>query len=110
MFNCIMSVLKGKKFSKLIGFASNGASVMTRVKNRVSTLVKGKTPITLSMHCLSYRLALTSEKAWKKMPHMVKYIEIVKRLGKICQFPPKLCRLLEPHDQGCFEIEASVCH
>lgn len=63
MFNCIMSVLKGKKFSKLIGFASNGASVITRVKNRVSTLVKGKNPFTLSMHCLSYRLALTSEKA-----------------------------------------------
>jgi hypothetical protein len=59
---------------------------MTGAKKGVSTLIKGKNPLTLSIHCLAHRLALASEKACKQIPYMVKYLEIVNRLGKLCKF------------------------
>ena len=106
IFSSLMSVVDNKKLeiSKLIGFASDGAAVMTGAKKGVSTLIKGKNPLTLSIHCLAHRLALASEKACKQIPYMVKYLEIVNRLGKLCKFSPKFCRLLEnskkAHDQS----------
>lgn len=103
-----MSVIDNNLFfleiSKLIGFASDGAAVMTGAKKGVSTLIKGKNPLTLSIHCLAHRLPLASEKACKQIPYMVKYLEVVNRLGKLCKFSPKFCRLLanskKAHDQS----------
>ena len=106
IFSSLMSVVDNKKLeiSKLIGFASDGAAVMTGAKKGVSTLIKGKNPLTLSIHCLAHRLPLASEKACKQIPYMVKYLEVVNRLGKLCKFSPKFCRLLEnskkAHDQS----------
>jgi hypothetical protein len=99
IFSSLMSVIDNNPFffleiSKLIGFASDGAAVMTGVKKGVSTLIKGKNPLTLSIHCLAHRLPLASEKACKQIPYMVKYLEVVNRLGKLCKFSPKFCRLL----------------
>jgi hypothetical protein len=94
IFSSLMSVIDNNFFfffeiSKLIGFASDGAAVMTGAKKGVSTLIKGKNPLTLSIHCLAHRLPLASEKACKQIPYMVKYLEIVNRLGKLCKFSPK---------------------
>jgi len=79
---------------------------------------KSENPLILSIHCLAHTLALVSEKACKHIPYMVKYLEVVNRLGpymvkylevvnrlgKLCKFSPKFCRLLEnskkAHDQS----------
>jgi hypothetical protein len=50
-------------------------------------------------------LKISSEvKACKQIPYMVKYLEVVNRLGKLCKFSPKFCRLLanskKAHDQS----------
>ena len=97
IFSCLKSVLekKGLAMDKMIGFASDGASVMTGVKKGVTTLAKNENPFMLTVHCLAHRLALASEKAAKKIPYMVKHLEVINRLGKLCKYSPKFCRPLE---------------
>jgi len=45
-------------FSKLVGFGSDGASVMTGCKSGVSTRLKREQPLLFSMHCMAHRLEL----------------------------------------------------
>ena len=54
-------------------------------------------PFLVRTHCIAHRLALASEKACKQVPYMVKFIEVINRLGiyKLCKFSPKFCRELE---------------
>ena len=45
---------------KLIGMATDGASVMKGERNGVTTKMKNKNAILLSTHCIAHRLALAS--------------------------------------------------
>jgi hypothetical protein len=96
IFDALIFVLQSKDIdvTKMIALASDGASVMTGEKNGVSTLAKNINPYLISTHCLAHRLALASEKAAKQVPYLVKYLEIVNRLGKLCKFSGKFCNIL----------------
>ena len=45
-------------FIKLVGFGSDGASVMTGCKSGVSTRLKGEQPLLFTLHCMAHRLEL----------------------------------------------------
>lgn len=97
IFGILIQFLKEKNIdvSKIIGIASDGASVMQGVKKGVTTKLKSYCPFLVRTHCMAHRLALASEKACKQVPYMIKFLEVVNRLGKLCKFSPKFCRELE---------------
>ncbi|KAL5496177.1 hypothetical protein EMCRGX_G012415 [Ephydatia muelleri] len=53
-----LQMTKETIFSKLVGFGSDGASVMTGCKSGVSTRLKREQPLLFSMHCMAHRLEL----------------------------------------------------
>ena len=52
-----LQMTKETIFSKLVGFGSDGASVMTGCKSGVSTRLK-REPLLFLMHCMAHRLEL----------------------------------------------------
>ncbi len=57
----------------LVGFASDGASVMVGVRKGVATRLKEECPWIITNHCMAHRLQLVAEKAGD-VPYLVKYI------------------------------------
>ncbi|KAL5466710.1 hypothetical protein EMCRGX_G030858 [Ephydatia muelleri] len=57
-FESNLQMTKETIFSKLVGFGSDGASVMTGCKSGVSTRLKREQPLLFSMHCMAHRLEL----------------------------------------------------
>ena len=55
--------IRGVQFTKVYGFGSDGASLMTGKKTGVATQIKDANPHCLSVHCFAHRLALCTEKA-----------------------------------------------
>lgn len=53
----------GLELAKIIGFCSDGASVMTGWKNGVAARLKRLNPFIQSVHCIAHRLALCSADA-----------------------------------------------
>eukprot|EP00731_Ephydatia_muelleri_P025501 Em0017g584a len=45
-------------FTKLVGFGSDGASVMTGCKSGVSTRLKREQPLLFTLHCMAHRMEL----------------------------------------------------
>ena len=60
LFESIRGVLIKHKFSlsRLVGFASDGASVMTGIHNGVAAQLKRICPQLTSIHCVAHRLQL----------------------------------------------------
>ena len=89
-FNYTNKFRSGKLSSGQVNFAGLQEQMCCKNKRHweslVSTLVKGKHLFTLNMHCLAHHLVLASEKACKKIPYLVKYIESVNMVGKFCLF------------------------
>ena len=54
-------------FSRLVGFASDGASVMVGKHSGVATQLKTMQPILTSIHCVAHRLALAAGQAGEKI-------------------------------------------
>ena len=54
-------------FSRLVGFASDGASVMVGKHSGVATELKTMQPILTSTHCVAHRLALAAGQAGVKI-------------------------------------------
>ena len=53
-----LQMTKQTIFTKLVGFGSDGASVMTGCKSGVSTRLKGEQPLLFTLHCMAHRLEL----------------------------------------------------
>ena len=53
---------------KVVGFGSDGASVMVGRKTGVATRMKSHNPAIISVHCVAHRLALAAAQAADKIP------------------------------------------
>ena len=65
IFQAVLTELESKRLpiEKLIGMATDGASVMKGERNGVTTKMKNKKSFLLSTHCIAHHLALASGKA-----------------------------------------------
>ena len=63
----------GITLSKVLGFGSDGVSVMTGCRTGVATRLKKHNPGMVSIHCGAHRLALASSQAALEVPYMKKY-------------------------------------
>ena len=66
----------GLDVSKLTGFSSDGASVMTGRKGGVATLLRKANPCLVNIHCICHRLALS----WADSNESLSYIKTVETL------------------------------
>ena len=62
VFQGLLSVLGefGVEISKIVGFASDGASVMTGAYNGAASKLKTKAPFCLDFHCVAHKCALAA--------------------------------------------------
>ena len=72
LFNHLKSYLveKGVSGDKVIGFGSDGASIMTGKKNGVATRFKKVAPHMIAVHCMAHRLNLSSSKSTDSVPYL----------------------------------------
>ena len=61
---------RGISLSSVMGFGSDGASIMTGCKNGVATQVKRGSPFCISIHCMAHRLNLASSQAADSVPYL----------------------------------------
>ena len=54
--------------SRLVGFGSDGAADMIGKKSGVSTRLKHREPILVSIHCIAHRLALAAGQGGQQVP------------------------------------------
>ncbi|XP_060606807.1 zinc finger protein 862-like [Ruditapes philippinarum] len=60
-------------FDKLLGFGSDGASVMTGSDRGVKGILLRKQPHMIHIHCMAHRLALFTSQAAKSVPNICEY-------------------------------------
>jgi len=63
-------VSKGIPLSKVLGFGSDGASVMVGKQNGVATKVKEYSPHCINIHCVAHRLNLCTSQASQDIPYL----------------------------------------
>lgn len=82
IFSLIMKYLHNKEIdiSKVIGFGSDGAAVMTGSKTGVATRFKEKSPHLISIHCMAHRLNLCTSKASNGIPYLREFEAIFTEL------------------------------
>jgi hypothetical protein len=70
IFNKLKDFLSKRSIqtATIVGFGSDGASIMTGSKNGVATRLKRDSPFLISVHCMAHRLNLVTEKAAKEEP------------------------------------------
>ena len=74
---------------KLLGMATDGASVMMGVRCGVTTRMKERNPFMLTTHCIAHRLALASGKAADTVKYFKKYQQYVNTIYKYFHYSPK---------------------
>ena len=80
--SALLQVLRDKSIdvTKLRGFSSDGASVMTGRLTGVATRLKQHTPRMLAVHCANHRLALAAAHAADNIPYLQRYKSILQTL------------------------------
>ena len=75
----VMSWTNEKKVNlvHLVGFGSDGASVMVGSKSGVTTRMKALNPFLVSVHCAATRLALASSQVTKDITYLTKFMEML---------------------------------
>ena len=75
VYNSLVSYLRVCKIdvSKIFGFSSDGAAVMTGKKHGVTTRLLSDNPFMLSMHCVAHKLALSCIDATKSVKEVSYY-------------------------------------
>ena len=75
IFEAVTSWANDKKVNlgHLVGFGSDGASVMVGSMSGVATHLKAVNPFLVSMHCAAHRLALTSSQATRNISYLVSW-------------------------------------
>ena len=91
IYDAVLEVLarKGIPVDSLIALGTDGASVMTGVKNGLVTKYKQQNPFLLTQHCAAHQLALASAQAANSFPYMVKYQSPLNEIYKYYHFSPK---------------------
>ena len=69
-------------FTKLVGFGSDGASVMTGCKSGVGTLLKKEQPLLFTLHCMAHRLELGSKGITEANTFMATFTELLSSIYK----------------------------
>ena len=97
IFQAVLMELERKRLriEKLIGMATDGASVMKGERNGVTTKMKNNNAFLLSTHCIAHRLALTSGKAADSIVYLKQYQQYVNTIYKYFHYSPKHTRSLE---------------
>ena len=97
IFDAVVKELESKQLplEKLIGMATDGASVMKGERNGVTTKMKRENPFLITTHCIAHRLALASGKAADSVPYLKKYQQYVNTIYKYFHYSPKHSRALE---------------
>ena len=94
-----------KFYSKLVGFGSDGASVMVGKKAGVATLLRQKKPELQSVHCYAHRLELAYKQAVKCVTYYQKVETIVTSLytlyHKSAPLRNELEQLYKKHELSC---------
>ena len=70
----------GLNMANLVGFGSDGASVMFGRKNGVGQLLRKDAPLLTHVHCMAHRLALACSDASKEIPYLKHYRDTLKNL------------------------------
>ena len=72
LFGLIVKFLKDKELpvEKLVGFGSDGASVMVGRKSGVATRLKELSPHLINIHCMAHRFNLCTSQASKNIPYL----------------------------------------
>lgn len=60
----------GLNMAKVVGFGSDGASVIVGKHSSVSTRVKKESPHCINIHCIAHRLNLATSQASRNIPFM----------------------------------------
>lgn len=68
--------------SKIIGFGSDGASVMVGCRSGVATQLKGHNPAMIALHCVAHRLALAASQAADSIPYIKNFKGHVSQIFK----------------------------
>ena len=66
--------------TKVMGFGSDGASVMVGRRAGVATLLKEKNPQVVDIHCVAHRLALAVAQAGDVVPYVKKFKNLLHNL------------------------------
>ena len=86
---------KSLEVSKLGGFGSDGAAVMTGRHTGVATRLKARTQKMISIHCVNHRLALAAAHAADNIPYLQRFKTNLRGLFTFYQNSP--VRLAGPH-------------
>ena len=72
LFECICNFMKDKgvPLHNLMGFGSDGASVMTGIKSGVATRFRQLCPHMINIHCMAHRFNLCTSLASKDIPYL----------------------------------------
>lgn len=80
-------------FSKITGFGSDGASVMSGIHKGVQAVLKDRNPHMVHLHCMAHRLALCTSQAANGIPAIKQYQEWITSL--YYYFKKSACREAE---------------
>ena len=86
---------KNVKFEKIVGFGSDGASVMTGTGIGVTGLIMREHPHLINVHCIAHRLALCTSSAAAQVPAMKDFRETLISLFKYFKKSSKRVQSLE---------------
>ena len=75
----LLQVLSGNGIgiSRLRGFGTDGAAVMTGSRNGVATKLRSHSPRMISVHCINHRLALAAAHAADGIPYIQRFKSIL---------------------------------
>ena len=71
---------KSNNVSKLRGFGSDGAPVMTGTRNGVAKRLTDRFPCLISVRCVNHRLALAAAHAADDIPYLIRFKATVQTL------------------------------
>ena len=74
--------------SKLCGFGSDGAAVMTSRSNGVGVRLRIHSPNMIAVHCVNHRLALAAAHASDSVPYLKQFISIIQTMFYFYQNSP----------------------
>lgn len=80
---------KGLKFENLMGFASDGARVMTGHKTGVAAKIKAENKTCISIHCVCHKLALACASSVEDLAYLKKVETTLRQLWQWFENSPK---------------------
>ena len=94
--------------SKLVGFGSDGASVMLGSKNGVATKLREHNPFMVNVHCVAHRFALCTSQGANKVSLIKGFVETLTSLYYFFQHSAVRCSKLQTVQEALEEPILSV--